>query len=73
MAQQVEADRSEYIFLGMGIGASIVVFGIMWFIMEYQGFSIENNSVFARDFPTWRGVAIYILYIWVIGFDIYCF
>jgi hypothetical protein len=72
-ASDTATDEKEYFYMGMGVGASIVVLGVMWFIMEYQGFSIENNSVFARDFPTWRGVAIYILYIWVLGFDLYCF
>ena len=59
--------------MGIGVGASLVVLGILIFIIIYMGFSIENNSVFARDFPTYRGVAIYILYMWVLGFDLYCF
>jgi len=40
MAQKASIDEKEYFYMGSGVGASIVVLGIMWFIMEYQGFSI---------------------------------
>lgn len=65
--------EKEFFFSGVGVGASIVVLGTLIFIILYQGLDVENNSVFARDFPAWRGVGIFILYIWVLGFDLYCF
>jgi flagellar biosynthesis protein FlhB len=47
--------------------------GTLIFI-TYENLSIENNSAaFSRDFPTWRGIALFILYIWILGFDVYCF
>jgi hypothetical protein len=59
--------------MGFGVGASIVVLGTLIFIILYQKLSVENTSVFARDFPTWRGIAIFILYNWVLGFNLYFF
>ena len=56
------------------MGATFVLMGTLVFIIQYENLSIENSSAaFARDFPTWRGVAIFILYIWILGLDVYCF
>lgn len=51
----------------------MVVLGILVFIILYKHLNVENDSIFARDFPTWRGAAVFILYIWVLGFNLYCF
>jgi hypothetical protein len=59
--------------MGFWVGASLIVLGTLIFIILYQGLNVENNSIFARDFPTWRGIAIFILYVWVLGFNLYCF
>jgi hypothetical protein len=65
---------SDYFLFGVGVGATILLLAILIFIINYQDLSIENTSAaFARDFPTWRGVAIFILYIWILGFDVYMF
>lgn len=51
-----------------------MLLGTLIFIIQYENLSIENlSSAFSRDFPTWRGVGIFILYIWILGFDVYCF
>lgn len=59
--------------MGFGVGASLIVLGILIFIIQYKNLNVENNSVFARDFPVWRGIGIFILYIWVLAFDLYFF
>jgi hypothetical protein len=59
--------------MGLGVGSSIIVLGTLIFIILYQGLNVENTSIFARDFPTWRGIGIFILYIWVLAFDLYFF
>lgn len=63
----------DFLCLGIGIGASFIVLGALIFIIVYTGQSVETNTVFSRDFPTWRGIGIFILYIWVLGFNLYCF
>lgn len=56
------------------MGATTILLGTLLFIIIYQNLSLENTSLaFSRDFPTWRGIAIFILYIWLLGFDVYCF
>lgn len=51
-----------------------MLMGTLVFIIQYENLSIENSSAaFSRDFPTWRGVAIFILYFWILGMDVYCF
>jgi hypothetical protein len=35
--------------------------------------NLDNDKNFARDFPTWRGISIFIFYIWVLGFNIYMY
>lgn len=42
-------------------------------IIQINNLSIANQSQFSRDFPTWRGIAIWIFYVWMLGFDIYIF
>jgi hypothetical protein len=35
-----ESSEREYFYMGVGVGASLVVLGIMVFIIDYMGFSI---------------------------------
>lgn len=69
----MEATGIEYFSFGLWVGTSLVVLATLIFIIVYQDLSVENDSVFARDFPVWRGSAIFILYIWVLGFNVYCY
>lgn len=48
---------------------SIIV--VLVVIIQINDLSIANQSNFSRDFPTWRGIAIWIWYVWILGTDIY--
>ena len=50
-----------------------MVIGTLIFIIRYSNLNIESDAIFSRDFPTWRGAAIFTLYIWVLGFNLFCF
>jgi hypothetical protein len=70
----MKVSYSDYFLFGLGIGATAILLVALVTIIIYQNLSIENTSAaFSRDFPTWRGIAIFILYIWILGFDVYCF
>jgi len=45
----------------------------MSLLLAYQNKGVETNPIFNRDFPTWRGIAFVIFYIWVIGINVFCF
>lgn len=34
---------------------------------------METDPIFNRDFPTWRGIALIICYIWIVGINVACF
>ena len=63
----------DYFLFGLGVGATIMVIGTLIFIIRYSNLNIESDAIFSRDFPTWRGAAIFTLYIWVLGFNLFCF
>ena len=42
-------------------------------IIAINNITLQQDSTFARDFPTWRGIAIFIFYIWILGFNIYMY
>lgn len=42
-------------------------------ILELSKISIEKDPVFSRDFPTWRGIAYFIFYMWIISINTYFF
>lgn len=45
----------------------------MSLLLVYEKKSVETDPVFNRDFPTWRGIAYIIFYIWVLGLNVLCF
>jgi|688.fasta_scaffold1809121_1 hypothetical protein len=61
--------------MGVAVGASIIVLGTLIYIIVikniYDNSDSKNN--FQTDFPTWRGISIFILYVWVLGFNLYFF
>ena len=42
-------------------------------VLKINNLDFEMDTKFSRDFPTWRGLGIFIFYIWILGFDIYMF
>lgn len=72
-AQKQEITAFDSFSFGLWVGISISLLAVLIFIIVYDNLSIENTSVFSRDFPTWRGIAIFILYIWVLGFNIFMY
>jgi hypothetical protein len=59
--------------VGIWIGLTLSIMIVLIVIIEVNNLSIDNESKFSRDFPTWRGIAIWIFYVWMMGFDIYIF
>ena len=51
----------------------VTVIVILIVILAVNNLSIETDPVFNRDFPTWRGIAFFIFYIWILGFNTYMF
>lgn len=59
--------------LGIWIGVTLSIIIVLIVIIQINKLSISNESQFSRDFPTWRGIAIWIWYVWILGFDIWMF
>jgi hypothetical protein len=59
--------------MGIWIGITLSIMIVLIVIIQLNNLSIANESQFSRDFPTWRGIAIWIFYVWMLGFDIYMF
>lgn len=59
--------------VGLWIGVSVSLLIVLVVIIQVNKLSLENDSAFSRDFPTWRGVAIFIFYLWILGFNTYMY
>lgn len=59
--------------LGILVGISISILIYLIVIIKINGLSIANLSKFSRDFPTWRGIAIWIFYVWIIGWNVHMY
>lgn len=42
-------------------------------ILIREGKHVETDPVFNRDFPTWRGIAFFIFYVWILSMNTYMF
>lgn len=42
----------------------------MVILLSYKGLEVQQDPIFNRDFPIWRGIAFVILYIWILGYNI---
>jgi hypothetical protein len=58
---------------GTWIGICFAILGVLIAILGYTGKSVETDFVFNRDFPTWRGIALFIFFTWVLGLNVYAF
>lgn len=55
--------------IGLLIGALITVIIFISIILARANVTLQSNTVFNKDFTLWRGIAIFIFYIWVLGAD----
>lgn len=65
--------RAEFVILGTWIGITLSIIVVLVVIIYINNLSIANQSHFSRDFPTWRGMAIWIFYLWMLGLDVYIY
>lgn len=56
---------------GLGIGISLIV--IIITALTLKGINLQSDAYFKRDFPVWRGMSYFIIYMWVLGFNVYAF
>lgn len=73
MSKKPEVTNTDSLTLGFLVGVMIAVIAFMSFLLAHSGRSVETDPIFNRDFPIWRGSAFVILYIWVIGVNVYYF
>jgi hypothetical protein len=63
----------DSILLGLWVGISISILAAIIGIIQINNLDLQNNFKFARDFPTWRGIAMLIFYLWILAFNVYMF
>ena len=59
--------------LGLWIGVSLSLLIFLIVLISINNISLTSDNKFSRDFPVWRGIAIFIFYVWILGFDIYMY
>lgn len=57
--------------LSVGIALAIVIF--LGIIMGYLRNDIHTDPIFNTDFPTWRGISLFIIYSYLIGVNLHHF
>jgi hypothetical protein len=57
--------------MGIGIGLSII--GLIIALQALALPSLTADPVFNRDFPVWRGISYFIIYMWVLAINVYMF
>jgi len=73
LAKKIESSTTDSFIFGSWIGICLTILGVLIAILAYTGKSIETDPIFNRDFPTWRGIALFIIYIWILGLNVYGF
>ena len=73
MVHPEKKGKCTYLLLGLTMGITLFTLGLLIFFVIRFDLSIENHSTFSRDFPVWRGYALFVLLIWSLGVNIYCF
>ena len=73
MAKKIESKGIDSFIFGGWVGVIFTVIVLLIIILAFRNISIETSPAFNRDFPTWRGIAFFIFYIWILGFDTYQF
>lgn len=53
------------------IGAFIVACIFLSGILIYTGNNVQTNTIFNYDFPIWRGIGLFIIYIWILGINLH--
>lgn len=73
LAKKLQSSYADSFIFGSWIGICVTILGVLIAMLVYTGKSVETDYVFNRDFPTWRGIAFFIIYTWILGFNTYGF
>lgn len=73
LIKEKSTNQSAIFFFGtsFGIGMSLII--VIITALNLENINLENDELFKRDFPVWRGMCFFIMYIWMIGFNAYLF
>jgi hypothetical protein len=70
---KAKATKTDGMFVGIWMGISISMIVLLMATISIFNLSIEDDSRFSKDFPTWRGIAIFIWYVWILGLNIWLY
>lgn len=57
--------------MGIGIGVSII--GLIIALQQLNLPTLDSDQIFARDFPVWRGICFFLIYMWILALNAYMF
>ena len=69
MAEEDHIIPSQTLFIGLLVGTVITIIVFVSIILSRSDGTLNANTVFNKDFSLWRGISIFIFYIWVLGID----
>lgn len=69
MAEEDHIIPSQTLFIGLLVGTVITIIVFVSIILSRSDVTLNANTVFNKDFSLWRGISIFIFYIWVLGID----
>ena len=62
--------KPEFLSFGIFLGFAASLLGVIILLLVDNRLSLENER-FSQDFPIFRGIALFIIYIWTIAWNIY--
>ena len=73
ISRKKEVKHSQSFLFGGWVGICLTVIVMLIIVLELSDVSVEKDPIFSRDFPTWRGIAYFIFYMWIISLNTYLF
>jgi hypothetical protein len=61
----------ESFFFGYFFGLSIAIVLLMYVMAWASDLSVDDDELFKNVFPLFRGIGLLILYVWLLGWNVY--
>lgn len=73
LVNKKDYDEVGSFLFGVGIGIGVSIIGLIIALTALSPKVISTDPTFSRDFPVWRGIGFFVIYMWILAINVYLF
>lgn len=73
LIENKQEDTVGSFLFGVGIGIGVSIIGLVIALQQLNLPNLDSDPIFSRDFPVWRGIGFFLIYMWVLALNVFMF